>query len=148
MSLQDSIQEDLKTAMKQKDTVALTTLRAIKSAILLVQTEKDAKALDAAGEIQLLQKQIKQRQDAADIYKEQNREDLAEKELGEIAIIKKYLPEQLSAEELTDIIKGVITKVGAEGPKDMGKVMGAVGKEIAGRADNKLVASTVKTLLS
>jgi uncharacterized protein YqeY len=149
MSLQKQIQDALKEAMKAKDQDRMRTLRAIKSAILLAATEKGAaEELSAEKEMQLLAKQAKQRKDSAAVFQEQNREDLAEKELAELAIIEEFLPKQLSDQEVETIIARLITNTGANGMKDMGKVMGAATKEFAGKADNKVVASTVKRLLA
>lgn len=149
MSLQKQIQDALKEAMKAKDQDRMRTLRAIKSAILLAATEKGAaEELTAEKEMQLLAKQAKQRKDSAAVFQEQNREDLAEKELAELTIIEQFLPKQLSDQEVETIIARLITNTGANGMKDMGKVMGAATKEFAGKADNKVVASTVKRLLA
>lgn len=148
MSLTDQINNDLKTAMKAKDTTTLTALRAIKSQLLLAATEKGGgENSDEAG-IKMLQKQVKQRKESADLYKSQGREDLAEVELAEAAIIEKYLPKQLSEEELKPILQAIIDRVGAKEPKDMGKVMGAASKELGGKADGKTISSVVKELLS
>ncbi len=149
MSLTDQINNDIKEAMKAKDKVRLTTLRAIKSQLLLAATEKDAGGADAdEASIKMLQKLVKQRKESAALYAEQNRNDLAEPELAEAAIIEKYLPAQLSEEELKPIIQAVIDKVGATGPQDMGKVMGASTKELAGKADGKTISTVVRQLLS
>lgn len=138
----------MKTAMKEKDQDTLRALRAVKSAIMLAKTEKVGTELDEQAEIKILQKELKQRKDALATYEEQNRLDLAEKEAGEIAVIEQFLPEQLSEEEIKAAIQKIIAETGASSMKDMGKVMGKANQEFAGRADNKLVADTVKSLLS
>lgn len=149
MSLQTKVMEALKEAMKAKDTVALESLRAIKSAILLARTEAGAsKELSEADELKLLQKLVKQRKDSAALYTQQGRNDLAEPELAQMAVIEKFLPAQLSEAEVEEALKGIIAQVGATSPKDMGKVMGAATKQLAGKADGKLISDIVKKLLS
>ena len=149
MSLQAQVMEKLKEAMKAKDSVALESLRAIKSALLLAQTESGAKKeLTKDEEIKLLQKLVKQRRDSAALYNEQSRADLAEPELQQLAVIEKFLPEQLSDEELRKIISEIIEKTGASSMKDMGNVMGLATKELAGKADGKAISTIVKELLS
>ena len=149
MSLQTKVMEALKEAMKAKDTVALESLRAIKSAILLARTEAGAsEELSEADELQLLQKLVKQRKDSAALYTQQGRNDLAEPELAQMAVIEKFLPAQLSEAEVEEALKGIIAQVGATSPKDMGKVMGAATKQLAGKADGKLISDIVKKLLS
>lgn len=148
MSLTDQINQDLKTAMKAKDTTTLTALRAIKSQLLLAATEKGGGETDEEAGIKMLQKQVKQRKDSAELYKSQGREDLAETELAEAAIIEKYLPKQLSEGELKPIIQSIIERLGAAGMQDMGKVMGAASKELAGKADGKTISTVVKGLLA
>lgn len=148
MSLTDQINNDLKEAMKAKDTTTLTALRAIKSQLLLAATEKGGGESTEEAEIKMLQKQVKQRKESAELYKTQGREDLAEAELAEASIIEKYLPKQLSEDELKPIIQAIIEKVGAAGPQDMGKVMGAASKELAGQADGKTISAVVRQLLS
>ena len=141
--------EALKEAMKAKDTVALESLRAIKSAILLAKTEAGAaEELSEADELKLLQKLVKQRKDSAALYTQQGRNDLAEPELAQMAVIEKFLPAQLSEAEVEEALKGIIAQVGATSPKDMGKVMGAATKQLAGKADGKLISDIVKKLLS
>jgi gatB/yqey domain protein len=141
--------EALKEAMKAKDTVALESLRAIKSAILLARTEAGAsEELSEADELKLLQKLVKQRKDSAALYTQQGRNDLAEPELAQMAVIEKFLPAQLSEAEVEEALKGIIAQVGATSPKDMGKVMGAATKQLAGKADGKLISDIVKKLLS
>ena len=148
MSLTDQINNDLKTAMKAKDTTTLTALRAIKSQLLLAATGKGGgETSDEAG-IKMLQKLVKQRKESAELYKNQGREDLAEAELAEAAIIERYLPKQLSEDELKPIIQAIIDRVGASGMQDMGKVMGAASQELAGKADGKTISTVVKGLLS
>ncbi|MCL6275094.1 GatB/YqeY domain-containing protein [Muricauda sp. 2012CJ35-5] len=149
MSLQAQVMTEMKAAMKAKDTLALEALRAIKSALLLAGTEKGAAGeLSEADEIKLVQKLVKQRKDSATIFQEQGRADLAEPELAQAAIIEKFLPEQLTAEEIEKVVVQTIDAVGAEGMKDMGKVMGIVSKELAGQADGKTISTIVKEKLS
>ena len=149
MSLQTKVMEALKEAMKAKDTVALESLRAIKSAILLARTEAGAsEELSEADELKLLQKLVKQRKDSAALYTQQGRNDLAEPELAQMAVIEKFLPAQLSEAEVEEALKGIIAQVGATSPKDMGKVMGVATKQLAGKADGKLISELVKKLLS
>jgi uncharacterized protein YqeY len=149
MSISTIVTEDLKAAMKAKDKLALEALRAVKTAFTLAKTEKGVGTeLAEAEELKIVQKLIKQRKDSAAVYKEQDRNDLYEKEIAEAAIIEKYLPEQLSDEELEVAIKAIIEKVGAESMKDMGKVMGMASKELGGKADGKSISVKVKALLS
>lgn len=149
MSLQNKVMEKLKEAMKAKDSVALESLRAIKSAILLAQTESGAKQdLTEAEELKLLQKLVKQRKDSATLYQEQGRMDLAEPELAQVAVIEEFLPEQMSQDELRKVISEIVSKTGATSMKDMGKVMGMASKELAGKADGKAISNVVKSLLS
>ena len=148
MSLEAKITSDLKAAMKSKDQAALRGIRAIKAAILLAKTDGSGKAIDENREIKILQKLVKQRKDSLEIYEKQGREDLAVIEREEIDIISKYLPKQLSEDEIKGIINDVIAQTGASGMKDMGKVMGQVTQKLAGRADNKIVAGLVRGLLS
>ena|SRR5690606_29704312 len=150
MDLQQRIMEDMKVAMKAKDTVALESLRAIKSALLLAQTEVGSTTSGISGEeeVKLLQRLVKQRRDSAAIYTEQQREDLAAPELAQAAIIEKFLPEQLSVEAIEKIVLQTIGAVGASGMKDMGKVMGLVSKELAGKADGKTISNIVKAKLT
>ncbi|MCB4798807.1 GatB/YqeY domain-containing protein [Neotamlana laminarinivorans] len=149
MSLQEQVMAALKNAMKSKDQTALTALRAVKSAILLAQTESGAKEeLTEEQELKILQKQVKQRRDSAAVFTEQGREDLAEPELAEAKVIEQFLPEALSEEEIEKVVVATIEQVGAEGMKDMGKVMGIVSKELAGQADGKTISSIVKAKLA
>lgn len=141
--------EEMKTAMKAKDTVALESLRAIKSALLLARTQGgDGKNLSEDDEVKLVQKLVKQRKDSATIYKEQGREDLAAPELAQVAIIEKFLPEQLTEGEIEKVVVQTIAATGASGMKDMGKVMGIVSKELAGQADGKTISSIVRSKLA
>ena len=149
MGLQQQVMEEMKAAMKAKDTVTLESLRAIKSALLLAQTEKGAGGeLSEADEVKLVQKLVKQRKDSAAIYKEQGREDLAAPELAQIEVIARFLPEQLSEEEIEKVVVQTIDAIGASGMKDMGKVMGMVSKELAGQADGKTISTIVRAKLS
>ncbi|WP_086475542.1 MULTISPECIES: GatB/YqeY domain-containing protein [Arenibacter] len=149
MGLQQRIMEDMKVAMRAKDTVALESLRAIKSALLLAQTETGSGTeLTEEDEIKLVQKLVKQRKDSAAIYVEQGREDLAAPELEQAAVIEKFLPEQLSEEEIEKVVARIIEEEGASGMKDMGKVMGRASKELGGQADGKTISNIVKKNLS
>ena len=149
MSLEQKIMGDLKTAMLAKDEKALRSLRAIKAAILLAKTSEGfGGELKEDDEIKLLQKLVKQRKDSLEIFQQQNRTDLAQKEQEEIEIIEKFLPKQLSADELKSEVAAIISEVGATSPADMGKVMGAATKKLAGKADGKTISALVKELLS
>ena len=148
MSLEARINEDLKTAMKAKDEVALRGIRAIKSAILLVKTDGSGVELNETSEVQLLQKLVKTRQESLDIYLKNDRAALAEIEKEEIEVIKRYLPAMLEGEELEAILKQIITEAGATSAKDMGKVMGAANKQLAGKADGRAISDIVKRLLA
>jgi len=149
MGLAEKIQEDLKNAMKAKDKESLEALRAIKGAILVAKTEAGANdQLSEDQEVKLLQKLHKQRKDSAAVYQEQNREELAEKELAEARIIQRYLPEQMSEEKLETYLKELIEKMGASSVKDMGMVMAAATKELAGKAEGKRISAKVKELLT
>ncbi len=149
MSLQSKIMDEMKAAMKSKNSVALESLRAVKSAILLAKTENGAKDdLNEEEEIKLLQRLVKQRKDSAAIFTEQGRADLAEPEIAQAAVIEKFLPAQLSIEEVSKIIATIIEKTGAAGMKDMGKVMGMASKELAGKADGKTISTIVKQALA
>lgn len=149
MSLQQDVMTALKNAMKAKNQTALTALRAVKSAILLAQTESGAKEeLTEEQELKILQKQVKQRRDSAAIYLEQGREDLAAPELAEADVIAQFLPEALSDEEIAKVVVATIDQIGAQGMKDMGKVMGIVSKELAGQADGKTISNIVRAKLA
>lgn len=149
MSLEQKIMTDLKTAMLAKDEKALRSLRAIKAAILLAKTSEGAGGeLKEEDETKLLQKLVKQRKDSLEIFQQQNRTDLAQKEQEEIEVIEKFLPKQLSADELKAEISSIITEVGASSPADMGKVMGTATKRLAGKADGKTISALVKELLA
>jgi uncharacterized protein YqeY len=148
MSLETTINEEIKTAMKARDEAGLRTLRAIKAAIIVEKTAEGAKDMDEASEQKLLIKMAKQRRDSLDIFTKQNRADLAAKEEEELAVIERFLPKQLSAEELEAEVQVIITQVGATSAADMGKVMGTASKVLAGRADGKAVSEAVKKLLS
>ena len=148
MSLHQKLMVKIKEAMKSKDKVALESLRAIKSEILLAQTKTGASEdLTKDEEIKLLQKLVKQRKDSAVLYKEQGRNDLADPELAQVEIIAQFLPEQMSGEELKKIVAGIIETVGATSMQDMGKVMGMASKQLAGKADGKAISIAVKQLL-
>ncbi len=148
MSLEKEIMGKLKEAMKAKDTLSLEALRAVKSAILLEKTKQKGTELTEADELKLLQKLVKQRKDSADIYKQQNRDDLAQVELNQANVIEQFLPKQMSVEEIEKAVVAIIEKVGAESMKDMGKVMGIASKELAGKADGKTISTIVKQKLS
>ena len=149
MSLEQKVMEELKTAMKAKDEAGLRTLRAIKAAIIIEKTsEGAADVLTEATETKMLQKLAKQRRDSLEIFMKQNREDLAVKEREELAIIEKFLPKQMSAEELKTELTAIIAQVGAKTPADMGKVMGVASKQLAGKIDGKAISDTVKQLLA
>ena len=148
MSLQEKVMGAMKTAMKDKDQTALAALRAIKSEILLAQTSGSDAAMTEADEIKILSKLVKQRKDSAAIYTEQNRPDLAEPELAQAEVISKFLPEQLSEEEIAKAIDAIISQTGASGMKDMGKVMGMASSQLAGKADGKTISMIVKSKLT
>ena len=148
MALQQQIDQDIKTAMLAKDEARLRGLRAIKAALLLAKTEKGAsESLTEETETKVLQKLAKQRRESADIYKAQNRDDLYNIEMEELAVIEGYLPKQLDREEIKRFVQKAIEQVGASGIKDMGKVMGVVNKELAGKADGKTISEVVKEAL-
>ncbi len=149
MSLEQKVMTAMKEAMKAKDTNALTSLRAVKSAILLAKTESGVKEeLSEEQELKLLQKQVKQRKDSAAIFTEQGRDDLAEPELAQAKVIEQFLPEQMGEEEIEKIVTDIISETGAEGMKDMGKVMGLANSKLAGKADGKTISMIVKSKLS
>ncbi|MCA0234797.1 MAG: GatB/YqeY domain-containing protein [Bacteroidetes bacterium] len=147
MSLEEKINEDLKTAMRAKDDVALRGIRAIKSAILLAKTDGSGQAIDEAKEVQMLQKLVKTRQESLDIYIKNSREELAQKEREEIDVIKRYLPAMIEGTELEAILQQIIAETGATSAKDMGKVMGAANKQLAGKADGRAISEIVKKIL-
>lgn len=149
MALEQQIMTELKAAMLAKDEAALRSLRAIKAAILLAKTSEGAAGeLSADGEIKLLQKMVKQRKDSLEIFTQQGREDLAQKEREEIAVIEKFLPQQMDPAEVRAVLVQLVAKAGASTPADMGKVMGLANKELAGKAEGKLISTIVLELLS
>lgn len=149
MSLEQKVMAELKTAMLAKDEKSLRSLRAIKSAIILAKTAEGAGGeIKEEDEVKLLQKLVKQRKDSLEIYEKQNREDLAEKEREEISVIEKFLPKQLDEAELRSIIQKIIDETGASSPADMGKVIGAANKQLAGKAEGKTIAGIVKDILN
>jgi uncharacterized protein YqeY len=149
MALEETINSDIKDAMMAKDEAKLRAVRAIKSEIIKAKTEKGAGGIiSPEKEVQLLQKMVKQRKDSISEFEKANRTDLITKEKEEVAVIEKYLPALMSEEEVRDVVKQAIAATGATTQKEMGKVMGVVSKQLAGKADNKLVADLVKSLLS
>lgn len=148
MSLELTISEAIKTAMKEKDKVALDSLRAVKSQILLLKTEARGAEVSMEQEIAILQRMIKQRKDSFEQFAAQGRQDLADVEEAQMKVIEKYLPEQLSAEELEAEMKKIVSEVGAESMKDLGKVMGIASKTFAGKSDGKSISAMAKKLLS
>lgn len=149
MSLETEIMAQMKDAMKAKDEATLRGLRAIKAEIIKAKTDPGAGGqISEEGELKLLQKLVKQRKDSLDIFVQQNRADLAQKEQEEIAVIEKFLPKQMSEAELEEALKAIIAQVGASTAADLGKVMGVATKQLAGKADGKAISATVKKLLS
>jgi uncharacterized protein len=149
MSLKQTIDNDIKKAMLAKNKEELEALRSIKSLILLAETEKSAAGeISSDAENKLLMKAAKQRKESADIFQQQNRKDLADRELFQLEVISRYLPKQLSEDQLKSEIRKIIAEVGAKGPQDMGKVMGVATKKLAGQADGKLISEWVKKLLA
>ena len=149
MSLENKIMTSMKESMKSKDQTSLRALRAIKSAIILQKTQKgSSEEISNDDELKILQKLVKQRKDSADIYQDQDRMDLAQPELDEIKIIEQFLPEAMSEEEVENEVKKVIGETGAEGMKDMGKVMGIVTKKLTGKADGKTISTIVRNNLN
>ena len=149
MGLELKIATALKEAMKSKNQTALTALRAVKSAILLHKTQKSSDGeMSQQDEMKILQKLVKQRKDSADIYKNQGRNDLADPELKEVEIIQQFLPEALSEDEVKEVVKSIIDETGAQGMKDMGKVMGISTKKLMGKADGKMISTIVREFLS
>ena len=148
MSLYEKIAGDLMAAMKAQDKGIMEALRAAKTAFIIAKSEKGADAvLNAEEEIRIIQKLVKQRRESSAIYREQNRPDLFEKEDAEAAVLERYLPAKMSASELADAVRSIITRVGASSPADMGKVMGVASKELAGKADGREISAIVKQLL-
>ena len=149
MSLETQVMAEMKEAMKSKNEAALRGLRAIKAEIIKAKTEPGANgAVSEDGELKLLQKMVKQRKDSLEIFTQQKRTDLAQKEQEEITIIERFLPKQLSEDELKEVVAKIIAEVGAKTPADMGKVMGAATKQLAGKADGKSISAVVKQLLA
>ena len=147
MTLEQKINDDIKAAMLAKDKESLNALRAVKSALLLLKTEKNAGDITEEVELKTLQKLVKQRKESAEMYKNQNREDLYKEEIDQVNIISKYLPEQLSEEEITAIIQQLIQQENMTDIKGMGKLMGLASKQLAGKADNKIISEIVRKLL-
>lgn len=148
MSLETTINDAIKTAMREKDKVALDSLRAVKAQILLLKTEAKGAEIEAGQEIAILQRMIKQRKDSLDQFLAQGRKDLADVEEAQMKVIEKYLPKQLSAEELESEVRKIIADTGAQNMKDIGKVMGSASKLLAGKSDGKSISDMVKKLLS
>ncbi|HVX51000.1 MAG TPA: GatB/YqeY domain-containing protein [Chitinophagaceae bacterium] len=149
MSLEAKVMEQMKDAMKSKDEAGLRGLRAIKAEIIKAKTEPGANGqISEDTELKMLQKMVKQRKDSLDIYQKQNRPDLAQKEIEELAVIEKFLPKQLTEAELKEELSKIIAETGASSPADMGKVMGVASKKLAGQADGKAISATVKELLA
>jgi hypothetical protein len=149
MSLEANVMNEMKDAMKAKDEAALRSLRAIKAEIIRAKTEPGANGqITPDTEIKLLQRMVKQRRDSLDIYLQQNRTDLAQKEQEELAVIERFLPKQLSSEELKEVLMTIINDIGASTPNEMGKVMGIATKQLAGKADGKAISAAVKELLA
>jgi len=148
MSLKLKIDSDIKAAMLAKNKEELEALRSIKSMILLEETKGGSGEVSSEAENKLLMKAAKQRKESAEIFQKENREDLAQRELVQLEIINRYLPKQLSAEEVESQVKNIIAQIGAKGPQDMGKVMGVATKQLAGQADGKMISELVKKLLS
>ncbi len=147
MALSDTINAEIKAAMLAKDQAKLAALRAVKSALLLAQTESSNKEVSEAEEMKMLQKLVKQRNDAAAIYREQNREDLAKDEEQQAEVIASFLPKQMSEDEIKQAVEKIIADTGASSMADMGKVMGIASKQLAGKADGKVISTIVKSLL-
>jgi uncharacterized protein len=149
MNLEQTVMAEMKEAMKSKNEAALRGLRAIKAEIIKAKTEPGANGeISAETEIKMLQKMVKQRKDSLEIYQQQNRQDLAQKEQEELAIIEKFLPAQLGGDELKKEVEAIIVETGASSPADMGKVMGVATKKLAGKADGKAISAAVKELLA
>ena len=148
MTLEQRINDDIKAAMLAKEKETLNALRAVKSALLLLKTEKNAGEITEDIEMKTLQKLVKQRKESAEMYKSQNREDLYNEEILQVNVISKYLPQQLSEEEITQVVKQLIEQENITDIKSMGKLMGLASKQLAGKADNKIISEIVKKLLS
>ncbi len=149
MDLFEKVSEDIKNAMKAKDKVALETLRNVKKCFLEAKTAPGANdTLTDADALKIMQKLVKQGKDSAGVYAGQGRQDLADAELAQVAVIERYLPKQMTAEELENVLKEIIAQVGAAGPKDMGKVMGVASKSLAGKAEGRAISEAVKRLLN
>ena len=149
MSLEVEVMSLMKDAMKYKDEALLRGLRAIKAEIIKAKTEPGANGvISEDGEMKLLQKLVKQRKDSLTIFQEQNRADLAEKEASEIAVIEKFLPVQMTEEEVKAAVEAIVKELGAAGPQDLGKVMGVASKQLAGKADGKIIAAVAKNALT
>ena len=149
MDLFEKVSEDIKNAMKAKDKVALETLRNVKKCFLEAKTAPGANdTLTDADALKIMQRLVKQGKDSAGVYAGQGRQDLADAELAQVAVIERYLPKQMSAEELENVLKEIIAEVGAAGPKDMGKVMGVASKRLAGKAEGRAISEAVKRLLN
>ncbi len=149
MSLENDVMSLMKDAMKNKDEALLRGLRAIKAEIIKAKTEPGANgAITEDGEMKLLQKLVKQRKDSLTIFQEQNRADLAEKEASEIAVIEKFLPVQMTEDEVKSAVEAIVKELGAAGPQDLGKVMGVASKQLAGKADGKIIAAVAKNALT
>jgi uncharacterized protein YqeY len=148
MNLFDKISDDLKSAMLARQKERLESIRAIKTALLLAKTESSSHELTPELEMKILQKLVKQRRESAEIFKSQNRMDLYQKEIDEAVIIEEYLPKQMSEAELVPLLRSIIQRAGASSPKDMGRVMGIASKELAGKADGRMIAEKVKELLA
>lgn len=141
------INKEIKEAMLAKDSVRLASLRAIKTAFIMAETDKGAGDLTVEGQLKIVQKQVKQRKDAAAIYQKQGRADLVEDEMAQVAVLESFLPEQMSEEEIENVVKSVIADLGAFSMVDMGKVMGVASKQLSGQADGKVIAAKVRQLL-
>lgn len=149
MALQEKIDQDIKAAMLAKDQARLRGLRAIKAALLLAKAEKGpTEALSEDTEVKVLQKLAKQRKESAEIYQQQNRDDLYQIEMEELAVIESFLPKQLSREEIESVVRQLISETGATGPKEMGKVMGLANQKLVGKADGKTISEIAKALLA
>ena len=148
MNLETRIMEDLKTAMKAKDDIALRSIRAIKAAILVIKTDGSGQVIDETREVQIVQKLVKQRRESLEIFEREGRAELAQIEREEIGILEKYLPKMMDEAEIEAVLREIVASVGATSARDMGKVMGAATKQLAGKADGKLISEITKRLLS